>query len=49
MEASAGGKGPGGTLDAFKAHAYAPDSNEDAPKNFTNTDIFLVSGAVEMV
>ncbi|XP_042227156.1 transmembrane protein 145-like isoform X2 [Homarus americanus] len=46
LEASTTGVVGNNTIDAFSSNPYAPDLQQ--PKNFTNSDLFHVSGTVEM-
>ncbi|RXG69171.1 Transmembrane protein [Armadillidium vulgare] len=41
MEESSTGRGPGGTLDNFHAHVYAPDIPDEPKKFYYNTPIFF--------
>ncbi|XP_045617434.1 transmembrane protein 145 [Procambarus clarkii] len=47
LETSGTGVVGNNTLDAFSAHTYAPDLPQ--PKTYAAPDLFLVSGAVEMI
>lgn len=57
LEVSANGVVGNNTIDAFCQHRYAPDLSQGVvgslppptPKNYTSSDLFLVSGALEMV